>query len=82
DWTDVRQTGGALVEWRVACGESTGDSVIAADGIAKVVIALMRSWDPGPDAAAVGTIVGQSTGAKPAPPKVAKPKAPAGAKAP
>ncbi len=47
-WSEVTPLSGALGEWRVACGYSAGDSVIAADSVAKVVIALMRAWDPVP----------------------------------
>lgn len=46
DWTDVTSTSGTLGEWRVACGLSRGDSAVEADSIAKVVIALMRAFDP------------------------------------
>ena len=45
-WSDVTPTSAALAEWRVACGHSSGDSAIEADSVAKVVIALMRAWDP------------------------------------
>ena len=47
-WSDVTPTSGTLGEWRVACGYSAGDSAIEADSVAKVVIALMRAWDPPP----------------------------------
>jgi hypothetical protein len=48
DWTDVTPASGTIGEWRVACGYSSGDSAVEADSIAKVVIALMRAFDPMP----------------------------------
>ncbi len=45
-WMAVTPASGLLGEWRVACGQSAGDSAISADSVAKVVIALMRAWDP------------------------------------
>lgn len=50
-WSDVTATSGTMGEWRVACGYSSGDSAIEADTVAKVVIALMRAWDPPPTTA-------------------------------
>lgn len=52
DWVDAAPATGAYGEWRVACGYSRGDSALEADGIAKVVIALMRGFDPPPAAGA------------------------------
>ena len=46
EWVDTTAGSSTLVEWRVACGYSTGDSAISADSTAQVVIALMRAWDP------------------------------------
>ena len=46
DWVDAMPASGSYGEWRVACGYSSGDSAVAADGIAKIVIALMRGFDP------------------------------------
>ena len=71
DWVDATPASGANGEWRVACGYSTGDSALEADGIAKVVIALMRGFDP-PSAAAAAPPVATAT-RKVAPP-VSKPK--------
>lgn len=44
-WASVTAENGMLGEWRVACGLSAGDSVIAGETIAKVVVALMRTYD-------------------------------------
>jgi hypothetical protein len=44
-WTPVTAENGMLGEWRVACGFSVGDSVVEAETIAKVVVALMRTYD-------------------------------------
>jgi hypothetical protein len=44
-WTPVTAADGALGEWRVVCGLSSGDSVMAADSVAKLVVALMASFD-------------------------------------
>lgn len=47
-WTPVDTAPDVLVAYRTVCEGNAGASVIAADGIAKVVIALMASWDPPP----------------------------------
>jgi len=50
-WAAVTPTSGALVEWRVVCGQSAGDSVMVADSVAKLVVALMAAFDqPSPAA--------------------------------
>lgn len=46
EWADVTIASGTLSEWRVACGYSTGDTAVEGESIAKVVIALMRAFDP------------------------------------
>jgi hypothetical protein len=81
DWVDATPASGAYAEWRVACGYSRGDSALEADGIAKVVIALMRSFDAAPVARAAPSsiamrdVASPATKPKPTPP-AAKPKAP------
>ena len=45
DWEVAAANSVRLVELRIACGRSAGDSVVEADSIAKLVIAVMRSWD-------------------------------------
>lgn len=70
-WIDVPTVGGAMGEWRVACGYSSGDSTVEAESVAKVVIALMRAWDP-PAAAAVPVRPKPVLAVKPKP--AAKPK--------
>lgn len=47
-WTPVDSAPDILAAYRTVCEGNAGASVIAADGIAKVVIALMASWDPPP----------------------------------
>ena len=75
DWVDVTAGSSALVEWRVACGYSTGDSAVAADSVAQVVIALMRAWDPPTPAVAPPPPVAPKTAAlKPKSSGQAKPR--------
>ena len=73
DWVDAAPATGAYGEWRVACGYSRGDSALEADGIAKVVIALMRSFDPPP---APGTAPPSTATRKAAPPASKTPPTP------
>ena len=76
EWVDTTVGSSALVEWRVACGYSTGDSAISADSTAQVVIALMRAWDP-PAVVAVAAppaTAPKLVATKPKPVSPAKPK--------
>ena len=52
-WEAVTPTSGTLVEWRVVCGLSGGDSVMSADSVAKLVVALMAAFDAPPAPVAV-----------------------------
>jgi hypothetical protein len=52
DWEAVTPRSGALVEWRVVCGLSAGDSVVSAASVAKLVVALMAAFDLPPAAPA------------------------------
>lgn len=48
EWGPVAESADTRAEYRVVC-EGVGEgSVISADSVAKVVIALMGSWDPPP----------------------------------
>lgn len=48
EWGPVAETSDTRAEYRVVC-EGVGEgSVISAESVAKVVIALMGSWDPPP----------------------------------
>ena len=47
-WEAVTPKSGTLVEWRVVCGLSAGDSVVTADSVAKLVVAQMAAFDAPP----------------------------------
>jgi len=47
-WDAVTPAAGTLVEWRVVCGLSGGDSAVVADSVAKLVVALMAAFDRPP----------------------------------
>lgn len=51
EWGPVAETADTRAEYRVVCQGAGQGSVIAADSVAKVVIALMGSWDAPPPAA-------------------------------
>jgi hypothetical protein len=80
EFTDVSQPFDVLAAYRIVCEGSAGNSVVSAESLAKVVIALMGSWDPPPAAAQIAPA--PATGAKPAAAKPAAPKPKAPAKAP
>lgn len=46
DWEAATTNPARLVELRIACGRSSGDSVVEAESVAKLVIAVIRTWDP------------------------------------
>lgn len=88
-WSSVTSAPDILAAYRAVCEANAGASVISADSIAKVVIALMGSWDgasrpvvsPGPKAAKPAIAAGKAPMAKP-PVATAKPAAPAQKAAP
>ena len=47
-WVSAAAQPETLAAWRVACSGGAGASVISADSIGQVVIALLRSFDPPP----------------------------------
>ena len=86
-WTPANTRPEVLAAYRIVCGRGRPDITLSAEGIARVVITLMASWDPpvAPEAAAAAPAkttpapVKASAAAKPAtaaakPATAAKPK--------
>lgn len=52
DWKPAREDVETYGAYRIVCAAGDGDSVVAADSMARVVVALMASWNPSPMPAA------------------------------
>jgi hypothetical protein len=82
-WERSDKAADTLAAHNAICGQGTGQNAVSADSIAKLVITLMRTWDPSPAQQALAAAPSKAPASKAAPAKApSSPKPPAAKSSP